>query len=408
MNFILEKEHEMLFCENLKEKLAFSIDTACCLEGLLWFVPRNVNGLFKMSLAEKKVTFVADFKEEKCLQYDLFIEILFYNGELWFFPCTARKIYVLNLRKMNWRNIELPLDTEGVEFLFGAAFQNGNKVYLLPHTAASGIVVDMDTGKIEVVGGFVPAEDEKGKKEKYERCYSNSEKAYAAYKGTNYILEYDKHKDQINFQSVRPEKEGYNLVCGGEERLYLFPQKGGYVFQYTQDYQLLGKKLLVNEQEVQVTSGLVRGTEVWVSYFPNLVVKWDLTDDGIEKWEMPISERNSDVDVTYPAYGPGRLIELEQEVFCLPGDYGIMMRYDRQRKEMQEWEVNIPWDWWREYLIQNAYRIDASALATMPIREFIRLRIMMQEKNERQIQCESDILGDISGSVGEKIILHIT
>lgn len=393
--------------QSVEKKFGLSMDCGCCVDGELWFVPRNINALFKMSLQGKEISYVAYFEEEDCLKEDLFIEIICFNGELWFFPCSARKIYVWNLQKMKWRRLEMPLDIEGVEFLFGAVFQVGVKVYLLPHSVEKGLVVDMEKNIVETAEGFIPIENEGEGREKYERCCCGEEKVYAAYKGTNYIIEFDKRTSQAAFYRAGKETEKYNLILEGGQNLFLFPVAGGDVSLYTKGYEFIRKKRLVEEVDVRATSGLVIGQEVWVAYMPNIVVRWDLTNDTVETWKLPEEYRNLDVGVTYGAYGAGRILQIGGEMVCLPGDYGIMMRYDRQRNEMQKWFVDIPWEWVRSYVVQKHSDKSEILLHLIPVREFIQHGIISHENDEESEKTVGEAFGDFSGNVGENIVRRL-
>lgn len=388
----------------IEKKFGFSMDCGCCVDGKLWFVPRNINGLFKMSLEGKEVSYVACFEEEDCLQDDLFIEIICFDGELWFFPCSARKIYVWNLQKKEWRKLDIPLDIEGMKFLFGAVFQIGVKVYLLPHSVEKGIVVDMEMDIVETAEGFIPIENEGEKQEKYERCCCGEEKVYAAYKGTNYVIEFDKRTNQAAFHRAGNETEKYNVTAVGEQNLFLFPVTGGDVSLYTKGYEFIRRKQLIEDVGVQATSALAIGQDVWVAYMPNIVARWDLTNDTVETWKLPEEYRNPDVGVTYGAYGPGRILQMGGEIICLPGDYGIMMRYDRQKNEMQKWFADISWEWVRSYVVQKHSDKGEFLLRLIPVRDFIQYGTISCENDEKSEQTVGEMFGDFGGNVGENIV----
>ncbi len=114
----------------------------------LYFFAINFNGLYKISLTEKKLEFLGIVPDESNYKKHLYKSIVEANGKLYMAPMHGEEIAVYDLEKKKINKIKLKHKVDGMPYKFGGALVHDNKIYLVPARYPCLVIIDTITQEV--------------------------------------------------------------------------------------------------------------------------------------------------------------------------------------------------------------------------------------------------------------------
>lgn len=118
------------------------------IENNVYFFSLNFNGLYKMTLPERKLEFLGSAPNEGNYQKHLYGAIAEANGELYMPPMHGEEIAVYNLKDKSFEKIPLKYNMEGMPYKFCGALSVGGKIFFIPARYPYLVIIDTDSGKV--------------------------------------------------------------------------------------------------------------------------------------------------------------------------------------------------------------------------------------------------------------------
>lgn len=380
------------------------------IEEEVWFVPRNFNALFRMNCEDRKLRFVLEFEGESRVRQNLVKGIVRYENELWFLPSEAKRIYVLNLEDLQMQSLELPIEYQENKYKTGAYCAEGKYIWVLPFGTVHGFRIDMQAKNMELLSnmGYF-----KNRKASYMYCAKLGDKIAAVDKISGKLMFYDLRLGFSKFTELDLQK---NLsqewgTLAYRDHFYLFSAEK--VFLFDLQMRLIEEKSLMRkEQGVDVLDYLTDGEDIWLSCYPDFILRWNLENDEITRYGLAHRKPVSGAAVL-GEIGCGVLFQDDEKVYCLPGDYGYLIEIDKKTQEKYEYPFVKEFDWVYDYLAADK-RNQASRsfffknfIYTM--QQYLRCvkRDALGANTECPMEKEKKFLGRAGGNVGEAIVEYI-
>ena len=389
------------------EKIMFSTQSFCKIGNEIWFVPRNFNALFRMSCADRRLIYVLEFEMEPRAKQNLVKGMVHYGNELWFLPSEAERIYILNLGDKQMQSLELPAEYQGNKYKTGAYCADGKYIWVLPFGTVHGFQIDMQEKSTELLPKMSYAENWKAS---YMYCAKLAHKIAAVDNNSGKLMCYDSYLKTADF-IVMNKKKGMAqecLVLSYCDCFYLFSAEKAYLFD--SELKLLEKKSLIAEtREMDVLDCLADGDDIWLSCYPDFILRWNLKDDKVIKFQLEHCQQVRSAAVL-GEIGCGVLFQDEEKIYCLPGDYGYFIEINKKTQEKREFPFGKEFDWIYEYLAADIRNQEARYLffnsCVYTLKQYF--RCMKQDtalkRNERQSEKN---LRQTGGEVGKAIVDEI-
>lgn len=137
------------------DKIKLIMSAAVEYENVIYFSPVYINGLFKLDLETKKISFICRFDEREVC-YALYRFACIYKNEIWFIPYHASKIAIVNMQTFAIEYIS-PLYHKvvkaGVKYRGGMLYCKAEIIKekclcLIPSSVDSVLIINMETREL--------------------------------------------------------------------------------------------------------------------------------------------------------------------------------------------------------------------------------------------------------------------
>lgn len=392
--------------DNINEiDILLSVQCFCIVEDEIWFVLRNFNALYRMNCKNRELEFVLEFEGEPREKENLCRWMIFYKNQIFFIPSTAEKVYILNLENMQMESLELPMEYRKKRYKAGACCVDKDSIWVLPFESTDGYRIDMPEKKVICMEHMVP------EKSVYDFGTKMDHMILATDPRSDQMLCYNVYSETTKFVRFNQNSFTEKMVVAYHQYFYLFSGKEAYI--YDQEMRLLDKRLLISDtREIIAMDYLINDTDIWLVYYPDFILCWNIEDDKVKKYELEY-RRPIRRAATLGIMGCGVLHQDEEKVYCLPGDYGYFIEIDKKTGEKKEYPLTVDLNWVHEYLAEDIKRKELKDFyyndRLCSINQYLQLMRNSHVfcKNERQIKEAEKLLGRTDGKVGESIVDYI-
>lgn len=208
----------------------------------VFFSALDFNALLKMNLLSGKTEYICKFEKEKGSQR-LHVKAFGYQNRIWFIPLFGKLLACFNVDRNEMEYFEIPKRVEGRlgkdEFwlhtsegslrpqFFDAGKINEKKIYLIPATSDTVVILNMETNSIQSFFGVVDVD-----KELIGCGTVCGDKLWMAPYIGKYLISLDMKSGEIERIEYGYELGQYFGICSFENRLWFSPQKKNQILIY--------------------------------------------------------------------------------------------------------------------------------------------------------------------------------
>lgn len=196
----------------------------------IYMIDRNINLLYRMNITNGDIKIASSMPEENILAPRLGSKIIHNNGNLYFAPMNAKKIWKWNISSGKWTGFERKYirnwTDQGDMF---QAIQYNNKIFFIGCLYPAIIILDLDSEKLTYLEEPYQHINPKAEEEK-DACFRTDyvqieNTIYIASCVSNEVLKLNMDSYEYEFISVGESDYKYSGICFDGNKFYLSPRK---------------------------------------------------------------------------------------------------------------------------------------------------------------------------------------
>lgn len=143
----------------------YKLNFYACVEynDYLYFSANNQNGLYKMKIDSDEIECVSVFEKELGFSY-LHRDAHLFDNKMWLIPERGKNIVCVNLDSLEMKYYDyggILRDDNEFPIIFIKSVRYNNKLYLIPRDIDRLLIIDMQSGDIDYIDGFINVDTEK-------------------------------------------------------------------------------------------------------------------------------------------------------------------------------------------------------------------------------------------------------
>ncbi|MCL2078864.1 MAG: WD40 repeat domain-containing protein [Oscillospiraceae bacterium] len=181
-----------------------------------WFIPRNMNALFKFSEYDWQTKYIGAIPNTTFFAEPIFAKIVEYDGKLYFAPSCADYIGVYDKKNDSFETLCFADLGSARNNKFSFAYVYGNNIFFCGFTYPAIIRLDTTTGALSHYSDYVPkvsSLDTNNKKLFFDAGCADGNKIYLPVYSANAVVAFDMDTYKSTVIEIPSKNNGYDDIC---------------------------------------------------------------------------------------------------------------------------------------------------------------------------------------------------